>query len=61
MLTPLTERAEKLRGYHTTVSLNEDVKRMVEWAKTIGPQEFQYLDKLERTSKIPQTWSEGLI
>ncbi len=56
------EKAKRLLGYKTTITLEEGVKQMVEWAKTIGPQTFQYLDQLELTGdKVPKTWKEKIM
>lgn len=56
------DKAVKLLGYKTTVSLEDGVKRFVEWAKEQGPQEFKYLEELELTGdKIPETWKKKLI
>jgi len=55
-------KAEKLLGYKTSVSLAEGIKKMAEWAKTIGPQKFEYLDSLELTGdNIPKTWKDRLM
>lgn len=56
------DKAVKLLGYKTSTSLQEGVKKMVEWAKGMGAQEFEYLDKLELTGvNIPETWSKKLL
>lgn len=56
------EKAEKILGYKTTISLEEGVKKMVEWAKKMGPQEFHYMDNLELvTEDTPKTWRDKLI
>lgn len=53
-----SKKAEKLLGYKTITSFEDGVTKMVEWAKLLGPQELQYLDKLEIvTDKTPKTWS----
>ena len=57
------DKAVKLLGYKTSVTLEEGVKKMVEWAKTMGPQQFQYLThglELE-TEDTPAIWSKKLI
>jgi UDP-glucose 4-epimerase len=55
-------KAQRLLGYHTSVGFEEGIKRMVEWAKTLGPQEFQYLDNLELTGKkVPKTWLKKIM
>lgn len=56
------EKAEKILGYKTTVNLHDGVQKMVEWAKTKGPQQFRYLDQLELVNdKTPQTWKDKLL
>ena len=56
------EKAKKILGYETGVDLSEGVKRMVSWAKELGPQKFHYLDDLEIVSnETPTTWVEKLI
>lgn len=56
------KKAEKLLGYKTTIGLKEGVKRMVVWAKTLGPQKFNYLKDLElETNDVPETWKRRLI
>lgn len=55
--------AQKLLGYKTTVTLEEGVKRMIIWAKKLGPQPFHYLeDGMEiETEDVPLTWKKKLI
>jgi UDP-glucose 4-epimerase len=56
------DKAIALLGYKTSVSLDEGVGRMAEWAKKLGPQDFKYLEQLElEGSKIPETWTKKLI
>lgn len=56
------EKAKRVLGYKTTVSLEEGVRQMIEWAKRKGPQKFYYLDKLEIVNKnTPLTWVEKLM
>lgn len=51
------DKAKKLLGYQTSTTLKEGLTKMIEWAKTLGPQEFKYLDEIELTGKnIPETW-----
>lgn len=55
--------AKKLLGYKTTVNLKEGVAKMVAWAKTVGPQKFNYLAgglELE-TADVPVTWKQKLM
>lgn len=58
-----TEKAEKLLGYKTTVHLEEGVKKMIEWAKELGPQKFNYLQNgLELENEdVPATWKDKLL
>ena len=55
--------AQKLLGYTTTVTLEEGIRRMVEWAKKLGPQSFHYLqDGMEIDTKdVPLAWKKKLI
>ncbi len=57
------KKAVKLLGYKTSVTLKKGVVKMVSWAKTMGPQQFQYLtDGLElETEDTPAIWSKKLI
>lgn len=56
------EKAEKLLGYKTSVSLAEGIKKMIEWARSVGPKEFHYLDNLELVSETtPDTWTKKLL
>lgn len=57
------DNAKKLLGYKTTVKLEAGVRKMIDWAKTLGPQKFNYLDdglELE-TDDVPETWKRKLI
>jgi len=57
------DKAARLLGYKTTVTLEEGVKKMITWAKKMGPQKFKYIKgglELE-TRQIPKTWSKKLI
>jgi UDP-glucose 4-epimerase len=55
-----TDKAERLLGYKTTVHLEEGVRKMVEWAKILGPQEPHFLvDGLELINdQVPVVWLE---
>jgi UDP-glucose 4-epimerase len=56
-------KARSLLGYHTTVTLEEGVRRMAAWAKELGPQTPRYMENgLEITSAdTPATWTQKLI
>jgi len=54
-------KAKKILKYKATIELYDGVKKTLEWAKSIGPQKFKYLDSLELQHKnIPKTWSRKL-
>jgi UDP-glucose 4-epimerase len=56
------DKAKQVLGFHSAVSLEEGVARMVEWARKKGPQPPCYLDELEIVSdQVPKTWRERLI
>lgn len=56
-------KARKILGYRTRIGLEEGVKKMVAWAKKMGPQKFKYLDEgLEiKSDKAPIIWREKII
>ncbi len=56
------DKARRLLGYHTTIDLQEGVRRMIAWAKELGPQKPCYMDDLELTTEdTPVTWTKKLI
>jgi len=56
------DKAKELLGYQTSTSLEEGISKMVLWAKTIGPTDFEYLTELELTGdQIPETWKNKTI
>jgi len=57
------EKATKILGYKTTISLEDGIKKMIVWAKALGPQKPIYLKKgLELEGEnTPDTWSKHLI
>jgi len=57
------EKARRLLGYRTTIKLEEGVRRMIEWAKELGPQKPRYMeDGLELVNAdTPLTWTQKLI
>lgn len=57
-----SDKARRLLGYATKVSLKEGIRRMVEERKGKGPQEFDYHYEIEIINeKTPKTWVEHLI
>ena len=57
------DKAERLLGYRTSVDLEEGLRRMLEWARGLGPQEPRYLKGgLELNPEtVPATWRDRLI
>lgn len=56
------DKARRILGYKTTVSLEEGVGKMIEWAKKKGSQKFKYLDDLEVVNMhTPKTWKDKLL
>lgn len=57
------DKARRLLGYHSSVSLEEGIRRMIDWAKQLGPQAPRYMeDGLELTTdSTPVTWTNRLI
>lgn len=54
-------KIRKKLGYKAKTKLKEGIRRIIEWAKSIGPQEFIYLKSLELEHKdIPKTWGKKL-
>lgn len=56
-----TKKSEELLDYKTTHRLKDGIKKMVEWAKKVGPQKPTYRLPLEITKKAPRAWKEKLI
>ncbi|MDH7569546.1 MAG: NAD-dependent epimerase/dehydratase family protein [Armatimonadota bacterium] len=57
------DKAQRILGYRTTVPLDEGIRRMVAWARTLGPQPMRYLEEgLELASgNAPETWTKRLM
>ena len=56
------EKARKLLGYETKVTLEESVRETVEYIKKRGPHPFNYRYKLEIINeKTPATWKDRLM
>lgn len=55
-------KAKKILGFEDKTTLEEGIKKMITWAKEIGPQKPCYLKKIEIESiNTPQTWTKKLI
>jgi UDP-glucose 4-epimerase len=56
------DKARVLLGYNTTTSLEDGIKKLVEWIKVKGPKTFQYHLPIEiKNTKTPKTWTDELI
>jgi UDP-glucose 4-epimerase len=56
------DKARKYLGYHTTYSLRDGLKEMIQWIEKKGPKDFQYNLPLEIISEqTPSTWTSKLI
>jgi dTDP-D-glucose 4,6-dehydratase len=57
-----SEKISRLLGCSTKTSLAEGIRETVEWARTKGAQQFQYLSHLEiGEQKAPKVWSNKKI
>jgi UDP-glucose 4-epimerase len=56
------DKARKLLGYRTRVSLVEGLKSMVQWIREHGPRPFEYHLPIEIDSPlVPATWRDRLL
>ena len=56
------DKARKLLGYRTKVSLAEGLQTMVQWIRAHGPRPFEYHLPIEIDSPlVPVTWRDRLI
>lgn len=57
------DKARKLLGYKSTVSLSAGISRTIAWMQKRGPKPFSYhkLDIEIESPKLPETWSRRLI
>lgn len=53
------EKSVRLLNYHTTVSLEEGIKEMADWALSKGPGEPKRWNKLEIEKRVPSIWRES--
>lgn len=49
-------KAKRLFGQESTVSLEEGVARMAEWARRVGARESQRFEKIEVRRNLPPSW-----
>ena len=56
------DKARKVLGYKTSVSLDESLNKIINYIKEKGPKEFQYNYPLEiNNEKTPTAWKEKLF
>ncbi|HEY8164929.1 MAG TPA: NAD-dependent epimerase/dehydratase family protein [Gemmatimonadaceae bacterium] len=56
------DKARRLLGYRTTVTLREGLMSIIEWISTHGPKPFEYHLPIEIDSPlVPSTWTSRLI
>jgi UDP-glucose 4-epimerase len=56
------DKARKILGYKTSVSLNESLDKMIDYISKKGPKAFQYNYPLEiNNEKTPLSWKERLF
>ena len=57
-----SDKARKVLGYKTSVSLDESLNKIINYIKEKGPKDFQYNYPLEiNNEKTPITWKEKLF
>ena len=56
------DKAQKILGYRPKTSLEEGIKKMIAWARKVGPQKTAYVEKLEiENEQTPAAWLRKLI
>jgi UDP-glucose 4-epimerase len=56
------DKARRLLGYHTRVSLADGLQSMLQWIREHGPRPFQYHLPIEIDSPlVPATWRDRLL
>ena len=62
LATCSSDKARKLLGYSTKVTLREGLEQIVEYIKTLGPKDFRYNYPIEINNEhTPETWKNKLI
>lgn len=51
-------KVKKFFGYETTVSIQNGVRRMAEWAKKAGPRESREFTNIEIPKNLPPSWKQ---
>jgi UDP-glucose 4-epimerase len=49
-------KASRIFGYSAQVNLNEGIRRMAEWAKSVGSKESKHFDGIEVHHNLPASW-----
>lgn len=55
------KKSGQLLGYKTRHSLRDGIREMIEWCRTIGPQEVKYGLPLQITKNAPEVWVKKMI
>ena len=57
-----SDKARKLLGYQTTRRLNDGLRDIVAYIRSMGPRKFRYYLDIEiRNERTPRTWQERLM
>lgn len=57
-----SDKARKLLGYKTKVSLDSSINKVIKYIKKNGPKKFLYNYEIEiKNSNVPNTWTEKLF
>ncbi|MBM3304015.1 MAG: NAD-dependent epimerase/dehydratase family protein, partial [Candidatus Aenigmarchaeota archaeon] len=56
-----TDKSEGLLGYRTNHTLEQGLRKMIDWAREMGEQKPSYRIPLEITKKAPRVWREKMI
>lgn len=54
-------KSERLLGFKDKTPVKEGIKKLVKWAKEVGPKEPRYLEKLEIEAYAPEVWTKKLL
>ncbi len=56
------DKARKILGYNTSVSLDQSIEKIANWIIEVGPKKFRYhLDIEILNEKTPKTWTKKLF
>src|SRR3989344_2915924 len=55
-------QAKKILKYRAVTKLREGIRKTIAWARTLGPQKFAYLDRMDLDHpNLPSIWKKKLI